>query len=187
MALWAIAYLFMRRVLVIGPGGSGKSTVSVQIGELTGLPVVHLDALYWQPGWVPMPQPEWRQTVAALAAGDRWVLDGNYGGSLDIRLPSCDSVDSVVFMDVPRYICIIRIVWRWLRYVARSRPEMGPGCPERLTWDFLLWIWNYPRRRRPDEHLRRLAALPPDHAVHVLRSRRDVARFLMELQQRSEA
>lgn len=173
----------MQRVLVIGPGGSGKSTVSVQIGELTGLPVVHLDALYWQPGWVPTPEPEWREAVAALAAGDQWVMDGNYGGTLDIRLPRCDSV---VFLDLARYVCISRIVSRWLRFAGRSRPEMAPGCPERLSWDFLVWVWTYPHRRRPDI-LRRLVALSPDHEIHVLSSRRDVAGFLTQLARRSRA
>ncbi len=168
------------RILVIGSGGSGKSTLAAGIGARTGLPVVHLDALYWRPGWVPTPEDEWRRTVEALVARPSWVMDGNYGGTLDIRLPACDTV---VFLDTPRRVCITRVIARWLRYAGRSRPEMTPGCPERITWEFLLWIWSYPRRRRP-QILRRLAELSSGQRVHVLRSRAEIASFLEELARR---
>jgi adenylate kinase family enzyme len=166
-----------RRVLVIGSGGAGKSTLAARLGARLGLPVVHLDALYWRPGWVPTPPDEWRRRVATLAAGEAWVMDGNYGGTLDLRLVACDAV---VFLDLPRLVCVWRVVRRWLRYAGRPRPDMAPGCPERLTGEFLAWVWTYPHRRRP-EVLRRLAALPADRRVVVLRSRADVARFLRAL------
>ena len=167
----------MRRVLVIGSGGAGKSTVARQIGERTGLPVVHLDALYWRPGWVPTPPPAWRQAVQALVAGDAWVMDGNYGGTLDVRLAACDTV---VFLDLPRTLCVARVLRRRVLYAGRSRPDVAPGCPERLTWEFLRWVWSYPRRRRPAV-LRRLAAVSTDRTVVVLRSRQAVEGFLSGL------
>lgn len=108
--------------------------------------------------------------LGALAAEDRWVMDGNYGGTLDLRLAACDSV---VFLDISRSVCVARVVLRWFRYIGRSRPEVAPGCRERLTWDFLVCVWNYARRRRPDV-LRRLTevcrawrSLPP--GVHSAR------------------
>lgn len=101
-------------------------------------------------------------------------MDGNYGGTLDARLAACDTV---VFLDVPRLVCIARVIRRALRYAGRTRPDMAPGCPERLTWEFLAWVWTYPTRRRPDV-LRRLAALPPETRVAILRTRRDVERFV---------
>ena len=164
----------MRRVLVIGSGGAGKSTLAARVGARLGLPVVHLDALYWRPGWVPTPAGEWRERVAALAAGEAWVMDGNYGGTLDLRLAACDTA---VFLDLPRLLCAARVVRRWLRYAGRARPDMAPGCPERLSLEFLRWVWDYPRTRRPDV-LRRLAALPPDRRAVVLRSPAAVSRFL---------
>lgn len=159
---------------MIGSGGSGKTRLSRQLGALTGLPVVHLDALYWTAGWVPAAEAEWRQTVASLVAEPEWIMDGNYGGTLAVRLAACDTV---VFLDTPRYICLGRVILRWLRYLGRTRPHMAPGCPESLTWEFLRWIWTYPERRRP-EILRRLSELPPTCEVHVLRSGSDIDRFL---------
>jgi adenylate kinase family enzyme len=76
----------MRRVLVIGSGGAGKSTFATRLAQLTGLPLFHLDALYWKPGWVETPKEVWSRTMGQLIAGARWVMDGNYGGTLEQRL-----------------------------------------------------------------------------------------------------
>lgn len=129
----------MLRVLVIGSGGSGKSTLAAQLGARLRLPVVHLDALYWRPGWVATPASGWRETVAHLVATERWVMDGNYGGTLDLRIAACDAV---VLLDPPRSVCLARVVWRWLRYAGTTRPDMAPGCPEHLTWEFVRWVWD---------------------------------------------
>jgi adenylate kinase family enzyme len=167
----------VRRIVVIGSGGAGKSTLATQLGAALGLPVIHLDALYWRPGWVPTPEAEWRARVAELVARDAWVMDGNYGGTLDLRLAACDGV---VFLDLPRWVCLGRVLRRRLRHAGRARPDMADGCPEQLTWEFLRWIWDYPRRRRP-AILRRLGALPPHCRVTVLSSRSAVAGFVAGL------
>jgi adenylate kinase family enzyme len=167
----------MRRVVVIGSGGSGKSTFAAALGARTGLPVVHLDRHYWQAGWVPTPADAWQRAVAAIVAGEAWIVDGNYSGTLDLRLARADTV---VLLDLPRWLCLARVVGRWLQHLGRTRADMAPGCPERLTGEFLTWIWTYPTRRRP-AILRRLAALPPTTRVVRLRSRRAVARFLQTL------
>jgi adenylate kinase family enzyme len=167
----------MRRVSIIGSGGAGKSTLAVRVAERLALPVVHLDARYWQPGWVPMPADAWRRDVEALIAMPAWVMDGNYGGTLDVRLAASDTV---VFLDLPRLVCLWRIVRRAIQHRGRSRPDMAPGCPEQVTWEFVRWVWTYPTRRRPDV-LRRLAALPPTTRVIVLRSQRAVDAWLASL------
>jgi adenylate kinase family enzyme len=167
----------MRRVMLIGSGGAGKSTLAVRLGARLGLPVVHLDARHWHPGWVPTPDAEWRREVAALAAGPAWIMDGNYGGTLDLRLAAADTV---VFLDLPRRVCLWRVLTRTARHVGRSRADMGAGCPERLDrayLEFLRWVWSYPAARRPGV-LRRLAALPPTTRVVRLRSQRAVDAWL---------
>lgn len=163
---------------MIGAGGAGKTTVARELGRRTGLPVIHLDTLYWRPGWQPTPADEWRATVRQLLARPRWIIDGNYGGTLDLRL---EASDTVVFLDLPRRICLWRVLRRWARHLGRARPEMAPGCPEHLTGEFLGWIWTYRSRRRPDL-LRRLAALKHAQQVVVLDSARAVTRFLAEVQ-----
>ena len=167
----------MRRVLVLGSGGAGKSTLAARIGARAELPVIHLDARHWHAGWRATPADAWRREVEALAAGPAWVMDGNYGGTLDVRLAACDTV---VFLDLPRVVCLWRVVRRTLRYHGRTRPDMAPGCPERWDWEFLRWVWTYPRLRRPGV-LRRLAALPASTRVVHLRSSRVVEGWLASL------
>lgn len=163
----------MRRVLVIGSGGAGKSTLAARLAARTGLPAIHLDAFHWRAGWEPTPPDEWARRVGALLSQPEWVMDGNYGGTLDARLAACDTV---IFLDVPRRVCLWRVIRRRWRHRGRSRPDMTPGCDERLTLEFLRWIWDYPATRRPGI-LRKLEMLRADQRAIVLRSRREVADF----------
>jgi adenylate kinase family enzyme len=167
----------MRRVLVIGSGGAGKSTFAARLAEHTGLPLIHLDALYWKPGWVESSKAEWAETVEQLTAAERWIMDGNYGGTLEQRLAACDTA---IFLDLPRTLCLRRVIQRRVRFHGRARPDMTQGCPERLTWEFVRWIWNYPAERRP-KILQRLSALRPDQRVVVLRSAAAVEDFFQTL------
>lgn len=136
----------MKRIAIIGPGGAGKSTLAHQIGAKLGLPVIHLDANYWHESWVETPKEEWAQAVRRLTEGEAWVMDGNYGGTMDLRLAAADTI---LFLDLPRGTCLVRVVLRQVRDQNRTRPDMAVGCPERLTWFFLKYISNYGRDRRP--------------------------------------
>ena len=136
----------MKRIAIIGPGGAGKSTLARQIGEKLDLPVIHLDAHYWHEGWMETPKEAWEEVVREMAAGEAWVMDGNYGGTMDIRLAAADTL---VFLDLPPWLCLVRVLRRQVRYRKQTRPDMAPGCPEKLDWKFLQWIWRYRRDRRP--------------------------------------
>jgi adenylate kinase family enzyme len=167
----------MRRVLVIGSGGSGKSTFSLRLGERLGLEVIHLDKVYWRPGWVEMPKDEWMRKVEELCGREAWVMDGNYSGTLDVRLAACDTV---IFLDQPRAVCMWRVLKRSVRYRRSTRPDMAEDCPERINLKFLQWVWTYPMRRRP-MILARLGEIADDKRVVRLRSDAEVKRFLAEV------
>jgi adenylate kinase family enzyme len=135
----------MRRILVIGSGGAGKTTAARSIAAAAGLPLVHLDRVYWHAGWQPTPVEQWTRMVDDLIAGEEWVIDGNYGGTLPSRLARADAV---VFLDVPRVTCLWRVIKRAARHRTRSREDIAPGCPDRVTWEFARWIWSYPKKRK---------------------------------------
>ncbi len=168
-----------KRIVILGPSGAGKSTLARRIGARLGLPVVHLDTFNWKPGWVQSDAVAFRERVAEAAAGDAWVMDGNYTGHcLDLRL---NRAHAVVWLDLPRGVYFPRAVWRAIKYYGRAREDIGPGCPERIDVPFLKdWVWTYPTRARP-EHAKIMSSLPAGVRGIILRSRTDVAQFACDL------
>lgn len=163
----------MNKVLIIGPGGAGKSTFARRLGQRLNLEVIHLDCIYWQPGWRESAKHEWRVMVQELLNRSAWIMDGNYSGTLDLRLEACDTV---VFLDFSRATCLWRLLKRRLLYYRKARPDMAPGCNERLTLEFLAWVWNYRDRTRP-KVLDRIREATTDKKVIRLRSRNEVEKF----------
>jgi adenylate kinase family enzyme len=104
-------------------------------------------------------------------------MDGNYGRTLPKRLAAADTV---VFLDLPRLVCTWRILKRRFSHLGQTRSDVAPGCPERMTWEFVHWVWTYRSRRRPGI-LRQLQALSRDKRVFVLKNPSEVSRFLANL------
>lgn len=138
----------MRRILVMGPPGSGKSTLARRLGAQHGLPIFHLDQAFWQPGWIETPADDFRAEVERIAALPAWVIDGNYTAST--LEPRFRAADTIVYLDVPSWLCVLRILWRTTSQHGRVRADSAPGCAERLDWGFVrfTWEWNLRRRRR---------------------------------------
>jgi adenylate kinase family enzyme len=167
----------MKRVLVIGICGAGKSTFARALAARTGLPLIHLDKEFWQPGWVERQRSAWRQRVVEIAAGERWIMDGNYAGSLDLRLPRADTV---IWFDYPTSVCLGRVLWRVMSTYGQVRYDMAEGCPERLDAGFLRYVCTFNAKERPQS----VAALER-HGRHVrrvvFRRDREARRFLDDL------
>ena len=172
----------MKRVLVIGCGGAGKTRLARELGARTGLPVVHLDQEFWHPGWVETPPDEWAARVRTLTAADEWIMDGNYGGTMEQRL---EAADTAVFLDYPTAVCVIGVLRRVAeeRLLGRRRPDSAEGCPERVDLTFLRYVLAYRRTRRPGV-LARLEARAADTDVVILTGRRAAARWLNNVQPR---
>jgi adenylate kinase family enzyme len=168
----------MKKVVLIGSGGSGKSTLARQLGEKLKINVYHLDALFWKPNWVGDPKDEQKKAQNDLVRKEEWIIDGNYGGTMEIRL---NTADTIIFLDIPRTICVYRAFKRMLQYRNKTRPDMGEGCEERFDLDFFKWIWDYPNTKRP-EILKRLEQLSKYKQVIILRSPKEVQRFLEKVQ-----
>jgi len=165
----------VNKVIVIGSGGAGKSTFSTQLGQKLGIEVIHLDQLYWRPDWTKTPADEWNATVADLVTRDSWVMDGNFGGTRTMRIAACDTV---IFLDMPRLVCLYRVIGRLIKYRGRKRPDMADGCREKFDPEFLAWVWTYPKRARP-RILDELAS-HSDKRIVILRSAREAEALLRD-------
>jgi len=167
----------MQRVLVIGSPGAGKSTLSTELARRTGLPLIHLDQHAWLPGWVELDREQWKAKVRELVAGDRWIIDGNYGGSLEYRLTRADTV---IDLDLPAWLCVARLLRRILSTRGRVRADMAAGCPEQMDWGFLLYTARFPWTHRQKIEAR-LAAFAGK--VIRLRNQAEVRSFLAQFPQ----
>jgi adenylate kinase family enzyme len=164
----------MERIMVMGVSGSGKSTFSKALGEKLNLPVIHLDRVFWSAGWREMPRDQFVAEQERLVTQPRWIIDGNYSGTMDVRLRHADTV---IHLDLPVLLCFKRVLMRYRRYSGRTRPDMTEGNPERLTWQFIYWVLTFKIRRRPRLR-RRFETLRADQKLIVLRSPKAVRAFL---------
>ena len=168
----------MRRILVVGSSGSGKSTLSRQLGGVLHVPVIHLDRHFWQAGWQETPSLEWQSRVRSLTAGKAWIMDGNYRSTLEMRLAAADTV---VFLDLPRWLCVLQATKRRVQYAWKPRPDIASGCQEWLFDpqypQFVRRIWSYPHRARA-QLLARLVVVQKQKRVVHLTSQTAVSQFL---------
>jgi len=165
----------MKKIVVIGSGGSGKSTFSRRLGEILNIEVIHLDKLFWRPNWERTPDDEWVEIVRRESSKESWIMDGNFGGTREIRF---QAADTIVFLDLPRWLCTYRILKRTLFYRKGKRPDMADGCHERFDPEFILWVWNYPSsgRVRVLQDLERQT----ERQIFILRTSKEVEGFLRE-------
>ena len=170
----------IQRIVIIGSSGAGKSTLARELGKKLALPVVHLDKHYWHSGWVETETETWQKTVADLTKSEQWIMDGNYQETLNIRL---QAADTIIFLDLPRWVCASRAIKRRLQYRNTPRPDMASGCQESLLKpdfpEYLLRIWDYPSRAKPDVE-NRLFNLDPGKRIIHLTSRSDTNKFLAD-------
>ena len=167
----------MERIIIIGCGGSGKSTLARQLGDLTGLPVVHLDKLFWHSGWVESTKDEIDGKIMSALEEPRWIIDGNYNRTLPKRLEHCDTV---IYLDFSRFACLMGVAKRVLTTYGTVRPDMAEVCPERLNLEFLQWVWNFNENHR-EKYYRLLNETEGIEKI-VLKNRWAVKQFLKQVE-----
>jgi adenylate kinase family enzyme len=136
----------MRRVMVVGPPGAGKSTFARRLAAKVALPLIHLDFHYWHSGWQPSDLSEWRERVTTLATATEWIMEGNYSNTFDLRMPRADTL---IWLDHGRFRCMRRVLTRIIKDYGRTRPELPDECPEQFDAEFLRFVWDFPTDYRP--------------------------------------
>lgn len=162
----------MKRIIVIGCPGAGKTTFSKKLSAKTGIPVIHLDALFWKDNWNISTKEEFDERLDTVLQQDCWIIDGNYSRTLPQRLAKCDQV---IFLDYPRTLCFVSVLKRVLQNYGKSRSDMGGNCPERLDIPFLKYVWRFNKSQKPMV----LECLnSSDIPIFVAKNRRQAASFL---------
>jgi adenylate kinase family enzyme len=166
------------RIMIIGCCGSGKSTMSRKLQQILELPLFHLDQYYWKPNWVETPKSEWPNIVQTLSDKDKWIVDGNYGGTMDIRLKRADTV---IYLDYSTWQCLYRVIKRIIKYKGKIRPDMVEGCPERFNLNFLHYVLVFNLTRR-NSILKKIYAYKNNLNVVVLKNDKQVEEYLSSLE-----
>jgi len=161
----------MKRILVIGNCGVGKTTLSQKLAQRLKLPIIHLDFHYWKPNWTKPAKEEWRTKVHELVKNEKWIMDGNYRSTFDIRIPASDTI---IFLDFPKQLSLLRVVWRYLKNFGRIRHDIGGDNHDKIDLGFIKWIWSYPR----EEMLERIHKHKTDQLFIHIKSDRDIENFL---------
>ena len=163
----------MERILIIGCSGSGKSRLARKLGQKLGLPVIHLDQLWWTENWQNVTVEEFDSRLAMALNMDRWIIDGNYSRTMGVRLSQWDTV---IYLDFSRWACLLGMCQRLLSSRGKTRPDMPAGCPERFSWEFVKWIWDFNKNNRVRNYTY-LAQAKHAQSV-VLKNRKEVKAFL---------
>ena len=164
----------MERVMIIGCGGAGKSTLARKLGEKTGLPVVHLDRIFWSPGnWNHMERDEFDVALELEMKKDRWIIDGNYDRTLPMRLERCDTV---IYLDFSRIRCFTGWIGRVIKNWGAARADMAPGCTEWFDPEMAGWIWSFNKKNRKRYH--RMLEETDGVEIFIFKNRRQAKKFL---------
>ncbi len=168
----------MKKVIIIGAPGTGKSTLAGILHDITKLPVIYLDLLYWKPVWRRISKAAWIALQQELVQGEEWIIDGSYQSTVDIRL---QAADTIIFLDMPRYLYIWRVIKRQFLSWRKPRPDIAKGCVQKITWKYLYELWNFPTKDRK-LLLEKLLMVSDKKQVIQLTSRKEVSHFIKEIQ-----
>jgi adenylate kinase family enzyme len=172
----------LNKVLILGFSGSGKSTFARQLGHSINLPVIHLDTLYWKPGWVASSKVEWNKMLTELMQQEKYIMDGNYPSSLHMRLLEADTV---FYFDLSIFLCLYRVLKRRLITQEDTEMDRAGGCTEKINLLFFVkWIWNFRKRYRYRTNiLKELEQLVHLKNIVIFKNPQDVKKYILNTNQ----
>ncbi|MFD9626588.1 P-loop NTPase family protein [Peribacillus muralis] len=169
----------MGRIMVIGvSAGVGKSTFARRLGDILDIDVHHLDRFYWRSDWVEAPFEDFLAAQKQVLTHDKWIMEGNYGNSIDLRLKHAETI---IYLELPLRVCLYRVVKRYLSFRGKTRPDIGEGCHEKLDWPFLKFIITtyYSRKKKMKNTFAEIKSNEPDKVIVILDSKPKIEGYLL--------
>ncbi len=160
----------MNKIIVIGSPGSGKSVFSRELNRITGIPLYHLDMINWRDDKTTIPRERFIEEIKKIGATDRWIIDGNYDSTMELRMSLCDTV---FFLDYPTDVCYEGIMQRR----GTDRPDMPwVESDDGIDEEFVKFVLQYNTVNRPVvmERLQRYS----DREIHIFKNRAEASAFL---------
>ena len=147
----------MKRIMIVGQPGSGKSTLARKIGSLLKLPVVHIDHIHWQAGWIERSEPEKDRLCSEVHARDTWIFEGGRSPTWGERI---ERADTLIWLDIHLSTRAWRVFRRTLQHHGKTRADLPEGCPEKFNLEFAQYIWN--SRKSSRDKMRELYISAPE-------------------------
>lgn len=160
------------RIIIVGNNGSGKSFLSKELSVITGLPLVHLDVEFWRPNWEEPPKEEWIKKQMELTSKEKWIIDGNHTGTMELRFKG---TDIVIFLDINRFVCLAGVLLR----NGKKRSDTPQYLEEKLDKEFLRFLkglWSFSKTRK--HTILNLHNKYPDKQFFIIDSRRKMNKLL---------
>lgn len=167
----------MKKIIVLGNSGSGKSTFTTILANKLHIDFLHLDPLVYKYSWDKPEYKEMEEKVEKLLLKDSWIIDGNFLYNAQSRFKECDSI---VFLDLNRFVCINSVIKRHKKYKGKHRDSRSDDCDERLTLSYLKWVLKDFYKTSRKIILKYIKDNPDKHVV-ILKSRRQVNKYLKEV------
>ncbi|WP_433750169.1 topology modulation protein [Falsibacillus pallidus] len=171
----------MKKIMVVGvSAGVGKSTFAKRLGERLDIPVHHLDRHFWKPGWVQAAPEEFRGAQEEIVKHNQWIIEGNYTATYDMR---AEQADTIIYLELPRYVCLYRVFKRFLKNIGRTRPDLGTDCKEKLDWAFLKFIWTtyHPRKVNMKKRFAAFQSHGDEKTIIELKNKKEIEAYFQSI------
>ena len=167
----------MQRILVTGCCGAGKSTFSKKLQSILKLELIHLDQYYHKPNWEEPEKAEWERIVYTLVQKPFWIMDGNFSGTLDVRIKNADTI---IYLDYPTLKCFWRVIIRIFKSHGAVRSDMANGCKEQFDLEFLHFVLTFNNKRRK-EIIQKGNLVKDEKKVLVFKTDQQADKFLEQI------